>query len=82
MGPTSGMVAYGLAKAAVHHLVKSIGTDPSASGMAEGVRVVGICPIMLDTPMNRKYMAEGTDTSTWTPLDRIARYFRYYLLYS
>lgn len=68
------MIAYGLAKAAVHHLVKSTGTDPTASGMAQGVRVVGICPIMLDTPMNRKYMAEGTDTSSWTPLECIARY--------
>ena len=74
LGPTSGMIAYGLAKAAVHHLVKSTGTDPSASGMADGVRVVGILPIMLDTPMNRKYMAEGTDTSSWTPLECIARY--------
>ena len=43
--------------------------------MAEGVKVVGICPIMLDTPMNRKYMAEGTDTSSWTPLSKISRYY-------
>ncbi len=87
LGPTPGMIGYGLAKASVHHLIKSCGSDPSVSGtfyhqshhgfylgMADGVKVVGICPIMLDTPMNRKYMAEGTDTSSWTPLSSISRY--------
>ncbi len=29
--------------------------------------------IMLDTPMNRKWMPKA-DTSTWTPLEYIAEY--------
>jgi hypothetical protein len=29
--------------------------------------------IMLDTPMNRKWMSKA-DTSTWTPLEYIAEY--------
>jgi dihydropteridine reductase len=65
---TPGMVAYGLAKAAVHHLVRSCaGPD---SGIPAGGKVVGILPVMLDTPMNRKFMG-GADTSTWTPLEEV-----------
>jgi dihydropteridine reductase len=63
------MIAYGMAKAAVHHLVKSCaGPD---SGIPAGGNVVGILPVMLDTPMNRKFMG-GADTSTWTPLDHLS----------
>jgi dihydropteridine reductase len=66
---TPGMIAYGMAKSAVHHLVKSCaGPD---SGIPAGGNVVGILPVMLDTPMNRKFMG-GADTSTWTPLDHIS----------
>ena len=73
MGPTPGMIGYGLAKASVHHLIRSVGSYPSASGLPNTAKVVGILPVMLDTPMNRKYMAEGADTSSWTPLECIAR---------
>lgn len=66
---TPGMMGYGLAKAAVHQLTKSLaGKD---SGLPENSLVVAILPITLDTPMNRKWMPNG-DFSSWTPLEFIA----------
>jgi dihydropteridine reductase len=82
--PTPGMIAYGLAKASVHHLVKSAADKDS--GLPVGSKVVGLlpyvsffislCRIMLDTPMNRKWMPDA-DTDTWTPLPEIAAYVFY-----
>ncbi|KAI9152418.1 hypothetical protein H9P43_009209 [Blastocladiella emersonii ATCC 22665] len=69
LAPTPGMIAYGMTKAAVHHLVASLGAPES--GLPEGARAVGILPITLDTPMNRKFMPHA-DTSKWTPLDAVA----------
>ena len=69
LSPTPGAVAYGLAKAAVHHLVQTAASE--GSGMPSGSRTVGICPIMLDTPMNRKFMPDS-DFSTWTGLQDVA----------
>lgn len=64
------MIAYGMAKAAVHHLIRSsAGPD---SGMPASSAIVGICPVTLDTPMNRKYMPDA-DVSTWTPLPEISQ---------
>lgn len=66
---TSGMIGYGMAKAAVHHLTKSLaGTD---SGIPSDSLVVSLLPIILDTPNNRKWMPDS-DFSTWTPLQEIA----------
>jgi len=62
---TPGMLAYGLAKAATHQLVRSVAPLP------EGARCVGLLPRTLDTPNNRKWMAEGADTSSWTPLSAV-----------
>lgn len=67
---TPGMIGYGMAKAAVHQLVKSL-ADKS-SGVSETSTVVAILPATLDTPNNRKFMPNA-DTSTWTPLDTIAQ---------
>ncbi|XP_055302824.1 dihydropteridine reductase [Sitodiplosis mosellana] len=69
---TPGMIGYGLAKAAVHQLTKSLAAP--ASGLPENSLVVSILPITLDTPMNRKWMPKA-DFSTWTPLDFIAETF-------
>lgn len=66
---TPSMIAYGMAKESVHHLIKSLARPDS--GLVAGGKVVGILPVTLDTPMNRKYM-EGADTSTWTPLPDIS----------
>lgn len=68
---TPGMIGYGMSKAAVHQLTKSLaGKD---SGMPENSLVVAILPITLDTPMNRKWMPKG-DVSSWTSLEFVAEY--------
>lgn len=66
------MIGYGLAKAAVHHLVASLSAEKS--GLPKNSSVVAILPVTLDTPMNRKFMANA-DFSTWTPLDYVAQLF-------
>jgi len=63
---TAGMAGYGMAKAAVHQLTKSLAGD--GSGLPENCLSVSILPVTLDTPMNRKWM-KNADTSTWTSLD-------------
>lgn len=69
LGPTSGMMGYGLAKAAVHQLTTSLAAD--GSGLPAGASVLAILPVTLDTPMNRKSMPNA-DTGTWTPLGFVA----------
>lgn len=69
---TPGMIGYGMAKAAVHQLTKSLAA--SGSGLPENSLVVSILPITLDTPMNRKWMPKA-DFSTWTPLEFVAELF-------
>ncbi|KAF4527449.1 hypothetical protein B566_EDAN015782 [Ephemera danica] len=73
LGPTPGMIGYGMAKAAVHQLTKSLAAGES-SGMPAGALVVATLPVTLDTPMNRKFMPKA-DTSTWTPLEFVADLF-------
>lgn len=69
---TPGMIGYGMAKGAVHNLVKSLaGND---SGMPKDSTTLAILPITLDTPMNRKWMPKA-DFSTWTPLEYLANLF-------
>eukprot|EP00929_Paragymnodinium_shiwhaense_P003016 TRINITY_DN103396_c0_g1_i1.p1 TRINITY_DN103396_c0_g1~~TRINITY_DN103396_c0_g1_i1.p1 ORF type:complete len:240 (-),score=51.13 TRINITY_DN103396_c0_g1_i1:110-829(-) len=63
---TPQMIAYGVSKAAVHHLVRSLAAD--GSGMPEGSKVVGVAPVTLDTPGNREAMPDA-DFTTWTPLE-------------
>lgn len=72
LDPTPGMIGYGLAKAAVHHLVASLAAEKS--GLPENSHVLAILPVTLDTPMNRKFMPSA-DTSTWTPLTYVAELF-------
>ncbi|KAK9508471.1 hypothetical protein O3M35_006024 [Rhynocoris fuscipes] len=69
---TPGMIGYGLAKAAVHQLTKSLAAEKS--GLPNGSHAYSILPVTLDTPMNRKWMPKA-DTSTWTPLEFIAELF-------
>ncbi|GAB6024946.1 hypothetical protein CHUAL_010047 [Chamberlinius hualienensis] len=68
-GGTPGMIGYGLAKAAVHHLVKSL-AEPK-SGLPDDATALAILPVTLDTPMNRKWMPKA-DFGTWTPLEYVA----------
>lgn len=67
--PTPQMIAYGTAKAAVHHIVRSIAQD--RQGLPEGGSVIGVLPQTLDTPGNRAAMP-GADTSSWTPTSFVA----------
>ncbi|KAK3776105.1 hypothetical protein RRG08_046772 [Elysia crispata] len=69
---TPGMMGYGLAKAAVHHLTKSLAADKS--GLPSNTTVVATLPVTLDTPMNRKFMSSA-DFTTWTPLNFVAELF-------
>lgn len=66
---TSFMAGYGMAKAAVHHLIKSAAADPAV--LPKGACVLGVSPLTLDTPMNRKDMPDA-DHSNWTPLPYVA----------
>ncbi|KAL1439241.1 hypothetical protein MTO96_010278 [Rhipicephalus appendiculatus] len=70
--PTPGMIGYGMAKAAVHHLVQSLAGNKS--GLPQDATVVAILPVTLDTPMNRKFMPKA-DFSSWTPLNFVAELF-------
>lgn len=72
LDPTPGMIGYGLAKAAIHHLTKSLADENG--GLPTGAQALSILPITLDTPMNRKWMPKA-DTSTWTPLEFVAELF-------
>lgn len=72
LGPTPGMIGYGMAKAAVHQLVSSL--SQQNSGLPANATVLGILPVTLDTPANRKAMPNA-DFSTWTPLPLVAEYF-------
>ncbi|KAJ2763503.1 hypothetical protein IWQ57_005551, partial [Coemansia nantahalensis] len=73
-GGTPGMIGYGMAKAAVHHLVASLALP--GSGL-DGSRVVGILPQTLDTPANRAAMPVA-DFAAWTPLaDAAALLFKW-----
>ena len=67
---TPGMIGYGMAKAAVHHMTKSLAAK--GGGLPENVTVLSILPVTLDTPMNRKWMPKA-DTSSWTPLEFVAQ---------
>lgn len=66
----SEMIGYGMAKAAVHQLTKSLASEKS--GLPKNSLAVAILPITLDTPMNRKWMPNA-DFSTWTSLDFVAK---------
>lgn len=70
--PTPGMIGYGVAKAAVHQLTKSLAAPEG--GLPSNSLAVAILPVTLDTPMNRKWMPKA-DFSTWTPLQFVADLF-------
>ena len=67
---TPSMIGYGVAKAAVHQLTASLAR--AGSGLPAGSTALCICPVTLDTPMNRKYMPDA-DHSSWTPLETLTQ---------
>ncbi|KAF4677601.1 hypothetical protein FOL47_000556 [Perkinsus chesapeaki] len=64
--PTPWGLAYGSAKAAVHHLIGSLASDVTLRA-----KVIGIAPITLDTPGNREAMP-NEDWTAWTSCDELA----------
>lgn len=66
MDETPGMISYGVAKAAVHHLVISYG-----DGLPNGADICAILPGIIDTPNNRSNMPDMS-TDDWTPPEVIA----------
>ncbi|GAB1605820.1 dihydropteridine reductase-like [Argonauta hians] len=69
---TPGMIGYGMAKAAVHQLTKSLAGDKS--GLPAKAVAFATLPITLDTPNNRKWMAKA-DQTTWTPMEFVSELF-------
>lgn len=67
--PTPGMIAYGVAKSAVHHLVRSLAAKDS--GLPTNATVTGIMPVILDTEMNRAGMPNA-NFDNWTKLDEVS----------
>lgn len=61
---TPETIGYGLSKAAVHQLIKSLGSGKS--GLPRGSLCVGLLPVTLDTVVNRHSMPDA-DISGWTP---------------
>jgi len=70
-GATPGMVAYGITKAATHHLVASLASPDNKVFSDLSVSVVGILPITLDTPSNRSGMPTA-NFDDWTPVEEVA----------
>ncbi|XP_072029747.1 dihydropteridine reductase-like [Amphiura filiformis] len=68
-GGTPGMLGYGLAKAAVIQLTKSLGAD--SSGLPPQAVALAICPVTLATAMNLKNMPDA-DHGSWTTLEYVA----------
>lgn len=68
-GPTSGMLAYGTAKAAVNHVAKSVAEELVAINPLSSA--VCVSPITLDTAENRGAMP-GADFSNWTPCEELS----------
>ena len=66
------MIGYGMAKAAIHQLVKSLAADKS--GLPDGTFVAATLPITLDTPMNRKWMPNAGKNS-WSGNSYVFVYF-------
>jgi len=68
-GSTPYMMGYGMAKAAVHQLTKSLAAQKS--GLPENSNVACLLIGTLDTELNRKGMSKA-DFSKWTSLDFIS----------
>ena len=48
---------YSAAKAAVHHMARSCADGKG--GLPEGASTLCLAPVILDTPMNRKFMPKA-----------------------
>ena len=69
---TPSMLAYGMSKAAVHHLTLSL-ADNNSELTKKGATVACLLPITIDTPNNRHIMPKA-DFTEWTPTTTIAKH--------
>jgi len=69
LSSTGWSLPYGAAKAAVHHLVRSLADG--SSNMPKDSKTIGLAPAILDTPQNRAAMPDA-DRSDWATLDEVA----------
>jgi len=69
LSATPGMIAYGISKAATHHLVSSL-AQPEA-GLPKNTTVAAVLPVILDTATNRKDMPTA-NFADWTSLETVA----------
>jgi len=69
--PTPDMIEYGISKAAVHHLARSLADKKS--GLPAGAKSVVMLPHTIDTVANRKAMPKGK-FSSWTPPEVFAEH--------
>jgi dihydropteridine reductase len=67
---TPAFLAYGISKAGVHHLVKTLADDNSH--LPKNTTTLALLPITLDTPQNRKDMPNA-NFDNWTPLETVAQ---------
>ncbi|CAG8733873.1 427_t:CDS:2 [Gigaspora rosea] len=67
---TPGFIGYGVGKAGVHQLVKSL--SGKGSGLPKNAKVVGLCPSNIDTSPNRKAMPNA-DFSNFIPLETLTQ---------
>lgn len=61
-GGTGGMLSYGISKAGVHHIVKSLA---AGGGLPESAKAICVLPTTIDTPSNRANMPKA-DYNMWT----------------
>ncbi|CAG7668734.1 unnamed protein product [Allacma fusca] len=66
--PMPSMIAYGVAKAAVHQLARSVGAD--GSGLPRGAKAYAILPASLTKGLQKKKI---TPNDIWSPLKDLAR---------
>jgi NAD(P)-dependent dehydrogenase (short-subunit alcohol dehydrogenase family) len=66
--PAAGLSAYGVAKAGLNALVRTIALETADQGVTANV----VLPGTIDTPANRKAMPKS-DFSRWVPPEKIAQ---------
>lgn len=75
------MIGYGLAKAATHHLATSLAamvkkgsnsSEENQDSLPTDTSVITILPKVIDTPNNRKYMADQEPFDDWAKPEEIA----------
>ena len=65
----ASMLGYGMAKAATHFIAQAMAAE---GALPRGAVSLALLPRVLDTPANRAFMAQGADTTTWTPPEHLA----------